>query len=82
MTQVVSARTYFSAKCLFLALALAVALSTPAAVDKRMQAREQFERAVRLRTTLEAEPDNERSLVDYRQALSAYHKVYLISPQA
>ena len=82
MTQVVSARTYFSAKCLFLALALAVALSTPAAVDKRMQAREQFERAVRLRTTLEAEPDNERSLVDYRQALAAYHKVYLISPQS
>ncbi|HJZ51592.1 MAG TPA: N-acetylmuramoyl-L-alanine amidase [Candidatus Acidoferrales bacterium] len=78
----VSARTYFSAKCLFLALALAVALSTPAAVDKRMQAREQFERAVRLRTTLEAEPDNERSLVDYRQALAAYHKVYLISPQS
>jgi N-acetylmuramoyl-L-alanine amidase len=82
VTQVVSARTYFSAKCLFLALALAVALSTPAGVDKRMQAREQFERAVRLRTTLEAEPDNERSLVDYRQALTAYHKVYLISPQA
>jgi N-acetylmuramoyl-L-alanine amidase len=79
---VLSARTYFSAKCLLLALALAVALSTPAAVDKRMQAREQFERAVRLRTTLEAEPDNERSLVDYRQALTAYHKVYLISPQA
>ena len=78
----VSARTYFSAKWLFLALALAVALSTPAGVDKRMQAREQFERAVRLRTTLEAEPDNERSLVDYRQALTAYHKVYLISPQA
>ena len=82
MTQVVSARTYFSAQCLLLALALAVALSTPAAVDKRMQAREQFERAVRLRTTLEAEPDNERSLVDYRQALAAYHKVYLISPQS
>jgi N-acetylmuramoyl-L-alanine amidase len=82
VTQVVSARTYFSAKCLFLALALAVALSTPAALDKRMQAREQFERAVRLRTTLEAGPDNERSLVDYRQALTAYHKVYLISPQA
>jgi N-acetylmuramoyl-L-alanine amidase len=82
VTQVVSARTYFSAKCLFLALALAVALSTPASVDKRMQAREQFERAVRLRTTLEAEPDNERNLVDYRQAQTAYHKVYLISPQA
>jgi N-acetylmuramoyl-L-alanine amidase len=82
VTHVVSARTYFSAKWLFLALALAVAVSAPAGVDKRMQAREQFERAVRLRTTLEAAPDDERSLVDYRQALTAYHKVYLISPQA
>ncbi|MFZ0581445.1 MAG: N-acetylmuramoyl-L-alanine amidase [Candidatus Acidiferrales bacterium] len=37
---------------------------------------------MRLRTTLEGAPDSERSLVDYRQALTAYHKVYLISPQA
>jgi N-acetylmuramoyl-L-alanine amidase len=82
MTHVVSARTQFSAKWLVLALALAFAVSASAGVDKRMLAREQFERAVRLRTTLEGAPDNERSLVDYRQALTAYHKVYLISPQA
>lgn len=82
MTQVVSVRTQFSARWLFLALALAFALSTSAAVDRKLQAREQFERAVRLRTTLEGAPDSERSLVDYRQALTAYHKVYLISPQA
>ncbi|MGA8673861.1 MAG: N-acetylmuramoyl-L-alanine amidase [Candidatus Acidiferrales bacterium] len=63
-------------------MALAFALSTSAAVDRKLQAREQFEHAVKLRTTLEGTPDNERSLVDYRQALTAYHKVYLISPQA
>jgi N-acetylmuramoyl-L-alanine amidase len=47
-----------------------------------MDAREQFERAVRMRTTLEGTPQKERSLVDYRAAVSAYHKVYLISAQA
>jgi N-acetylmuramoyl-L-alanine amidase len=82
MTHVVSARTQFSAKWLVLALALAFALSASAGVDRRMQAREQFERAVRLRTTLEGTRDDERTLPDYRQALTAYHKVYLISPQA
>ncbi|MFZ0087017.1 MAG: N-acetylmuramoyl-L-alanine amidase [Candidatus Acidiferrales bacterium] len=82
MTHVLSSRIQFSAKWLFLALALAVALSTPAGVERKLQAREQFERAVKLRTTLEGTPDSERSLVDYRQALTAYHKVYLITPQA
>ena len=47
MTHVVSARTQLSARWLFLALALAVALFTSAAnAIKRMDAREQFERAV------------------------------------
>jgi N-acetylmuramoyl-L-alanine amidase len=82
MTHVFSRRTQFSAKWLFLALALAFALSTSAAPDRKLQAREQFEHAVKLRTTLEGTPDTDRSLVDYRQALAAYHKVYLISPQA
>jgi N-acetylmuramoyl-L-alanine amidase len=82
MTHVFSLRVQFSAKWLFLALALAFALSTSATVDRKLQAREQFERAVRLRTTLEGAPDTERSLVDYRLVLTAYHKVYLISPQA
>ncbi|MGC2707026.1 MAG: hypothetical protein WA361_21100, partial [Candidatus Acidiferrales bacterium] len=77
-----SRRVQFSAKWLFLALALAFALSTSAAPDRKLQAREQFEHAVKLRTTLEGTPDNDRSIVDYRQALTAYHKVYLISPQA
>jgi N-acetylmuramoyl-L-alanine amidase len=82
MTHVFSLRFQSSAKWLFLASALALALSTSAAVDRKLQAREQFEHAVKLRTTLEGTPDNERSLVDYRLALTAYHKVYLTSPQA
>lgn len=82
MTHVISRRVQFSAKWLFLALALAFALPASAGVDRKLQAREQFEHAVKLRTTLEGTPDNERSIFDYRQALTAYHKVYLISPQA
>jgi N-acetylmuramoyl-L-alanine amidase len=47
-----------------------------------MDAREQFAHAVRMRTTLEGTPQKERSLVDYRATVAAYHKVYLISAQA
>ena len=81
MTHVVSARI-LPARWLFLALALAVPLCLSARTDHKMDAREQFERAVRMRTTLEGTPQKERSLVDYRAAVSAYHKVYLISAQA
>jgi N-acetylmuramoyl-L-alanine amidase len=81
MTHVVSARI-FPARWLLLALALAVPLCAPARTDHKMDAREQFERAVRMRTVLEGTPQKERSLVDYRAAVSAYHKVYLISAQA
>src|SRR5271170_4131305 len=82
MTHVVSARIQLPARWLFLALALAVPLCLSARTDHKMDAREQFERAVRMRTTLEGTPQKERSLVDYRAAVSAYHKVYLISAQA
>jgi N-acetylmuramoyl-L-alanine amidase len=53
-----------------------------ARADRRTEARDQFERAVRLRTTLESTPQKERTLPDYKQAIAAYHKVYLISPQS
>jgi N-acetylmuramoyl-L-alanine amidase len=81
MTHVVSARI-LPARWLLLALALAVPLAAPARTDHKMDAREQFERAVRMRTVLEGTPQKERSLVDYRATVSAYHKVYLISAQA
>jgi N-acetylmuramoyl-L-alanine amidase len=81
MTHVVSARI-LPARWLLLALALAVPLCLPARTDLKMEARQQFERAVRMRTTLEGTPQKERSLVDYRATVAAYHKVYLISAQA
>jgi N-acetylmuramoyl-L-alanine amidase len=70
------------ARWLLLALALAVPLCALARTDHKMDAREQFERAVRMRTVLEGTPQKERSLVDYRATVAAYHKVYLISAQA
>jgi N-acetylmuramoyl-L-alanine amidase len=81
MTHVVSARI-LPARWLLLALALAVPLCASARTDPKMDARQQFERAVRMRTTLEGTPQKERSLVDYRATVAAYHKVYLISAQA
>jgi N-acetylmuramoyl-L-alanine amidase len=83
MTHVVPARIQLPARWLLLALALAVPLFASARTDRsKMDAREQFERAVRMRTTLEGTPQKERSFVDYRATVSAYHKVYLISAQA
>jgi N-acetylmuramoyl-L-alanine amidase len=61
-----------------------MALVTSAATnDKKMvAARVQFERAVKSRTTLEGTPQQDRTLADYRFAIAAYHRVYLITPQA
>jgi N-acetylmuramoyl-L-alanine amidase len=50
--------------------------------DKKSQAREQFERAVAMRTQLEGYLPKDRSLANYKQTVAAYHKVYLISAQA
>jgi N-acetylmuramoyl-L-alanine amidase len=81
MTHVVSARI-LPARWFLLALALAVPLCLSARSDFKMEARQQFERAVRMRTTLEGTPQKQRSFVDYRATVAAYHKVYLISAQA
>jgi N-acetylmuramoyl-L-alanine amidase len=50
--------------------------------DKRTEARAQFEQAVRMRTMLEGYLASDRSIVDYKKTVGAYHKVYLISPQS
>ena len=64
------------------AVALVVCLAFPSQADRRADAREQFERAVRMRTTLEGLLEKDRALVDYKQTIAAYHKVYLISVKA
>jgi N-acetylmuramoyl-L-alanine amidase len=50
--------------------------------DKRTEARAQFEQAVRMRTMLEGYLVSDRSIVDYKKTVGAYHRVYLISPQS
>jgi len=64
------------------AVALLVCLAFPAQADRKSDAREQFERAVKMRTTLEGLLERDRALADYRQTIAAYHKVYLISVKA
>jgi N-acetylmuramoyl-L-alanine amidase len=71
-------------KCVALLLALMVCAAAPlsARADKRTEARDQFARAVRMRTTLESNPMQDREIVDYRATIAAFHKVYLITPSA
>jgi len=74
------ARAILCAAAITAVLALCVAL--PVRADRKSEARDQFERAVKMRTMLEGYLERDRSLSDYRQTVSAYHKIYLISTQA
>jgi N-acetylmuramoyl-L-alanine amidase len=67
---------------LSLALVLLVCFAAPARADRKTDARDQFERAVRLRTMLEGAPQKDRKLADYKQVITSFHRVYLITPQA
>jgi N-acetylmuramoyl-L-alanine amidase len=74
-----------SARRILCAFALAIllsclAVSTPA--DKKSDARDQFERAVKMRTMLEGYLEKDRSRSDYVETVAAFHKVYLITPDA
>ena len=77
----------FSAVPIALTLILAVApIPSAAAQDdvtsRRASAHEQFERAEEQRAALEAKTERERSLRDYESLVSAYRRVYLITPNA
>jgi N-acetylmuramoyl-L-alanine amidase len=81
MRHVVSSPTRVVATILA-ALALLVSLAPAARADKKAEARQAFEQAVKLRTMLEGYLPQDRALGDYKQTIAAYHKVYLISPLA
>lgn len=73
----------------FLALIFTVGLGavSPAVAQddyasRRAAAQGQFERAEALRAALEAKPERGRSLRDYEALVSAYRRVYLITPRA
>jgi N-acetylmuramoyl-L-alanine amidase len=63
-------------------LLFALGSVSPARADRKTDARDQFERSVRLRTILEGSPQKERKLADYKQVITSFHRVYLITPSA
>jgi len=65
-----------------IALLAFAAAPVPARADKKTDAREQFAQAVRMRTMLEGYLEKDRSRSDYVETVAAFHKVYLITPDA
>jgi N-acetylmuramoyl-L-alanine amidase len=69
--------------CAFAATACLLAcLAVPTRADKQSEARDQFAQAVKMRTMLEGYLEKDRSRSDYVQTIAAFHKVYLITPDA
>lgn len=50
--------------------------------SKHAQAKAQFAKAQTMRQTLETEPRDDRSLAEYKKLVSAYRKIYLLTPSA
>ncbi|MGH9776038.1 MAG: N-acetylmuramoyl-L-alanine amidase [Candidatus Acidiferrales bacterium] len=67
---------------IFAAVVLVCLASGAIAQQKKAAARAQFERAEKLRTALEGQPLQLRTLREFQNAVSAFHKVYLITPHA
>ena len=82
MSGVFSIKTKSANVWLWLALALLACLAAPARADRKNEARDQFERAVRLRTILEGAPQRDRKISDYKQVITSFHRVYLITPRS
>src|ERR1700686_3299867 len=77
------ASPFFILLCFFPAL-ISSALASPSAptATVKRQAGAQFQRAEQLRATLNLKPLAKRTLGDYRQVVSSYRRVYLITPRA
>jgi len=65
-----------------LLLSAAPPSSAQASPQKKSVARNQFERAEKLRTALRGKPQKDRTLKEYQQLVSTYRRVYLITPHA
>lgn len=69
-----------------LLLGLLLFPATPSRGDdlaqRRASAHDQFARAEMMRASLEAKTERQRSLKDYQQLISAYRRVYLVTPNA
>src|SRR5229473_2321365 len=64
------------------ALASAEAAATATAAVKRQSASAQFARAEEQRAALNSKPTEKRTLADYKQVVTGYRRVALISPRA
>src|SRR6266446_4044635 len=77
----------FAAACVALILATAALVSAEAAATatasvKRQSASAQFARAEEQRAALNSKPTEKRTLADYKQVVTGYRRVALISPRA
>jgi N-acetylmuramoyl-L-alanine amidase len=72
---------FFIPLCLVLSLA-AKAIPAEPTVSVQRQAAAQFERAEQQRAALNVKPAAKRTLTDYRQVVTSYRRVYLITPRA
>jgi N-acetylmuramoyl-L-alanine amidase len=61
---------------------LVLCLPFYANADRKSDAREQFENAIKMRTMLEGLLPADRAVSDYKQTIAAFQKVYLTSTQA
>jgi N-acetylmuramoyl-L-alanine amidase len=62
-----------------IALVLCACAAVRVRADQMAEARNQFARAVTMRTMLEGYLEKDRSLTDYKKTVAAYRKVYLIT---
>ena len=84
-------RSFASVSPVFMALGLALIISAassaaesrdPSTVVKRQAATTQFARAEEQREELNGKPSEKRTLSDYKQIISSYRRVTLITPRA
>ncbi|HEV2304333.1 MAG TPA: N-acetylmuramoyl-L-alanine amidase [Candidatus Acidoferrales bacterium] len=79
--------TFYKPACL-LALVIAApviflcARASRAQGSANAQAEAQYQKAERLRAAFEAQPEDSRSLLDYKKMVAAYRRVYLLSSSA
>ena len=80
-------KSFASASLGFILLVLVIlpyasATNTTTNASKREAATSQFARAEELRAALNAKPAEQRSLAEYRRVVTAYQRVYMITPHS
>ncbi len=61
-------------------LAFPTAAFPEVSAERRAQARDTYERALRMRTTLESQPETARRKADFEKVIRTFHEVYRLNP--